>query len=123
MPEDKYAYFTAKCEKNYKNKEIIGYAACYPNGDHLFSSKLYVRKEHRGKGIARGFLGEMIALCRLEYGLDKIRLMVSKQNKDAIAAYHKMGFETIEPVKVDIGGGFFMDDYLMELKIDKILEG
>jgi len=30
-----------------------------------------------------------------------------------------MGFETIDSVKTDIGGGFFMDDFVMEARIEK----
>jgi hypothetical protein len=53
----------------------------------------------------------------MEYGFDKICLTVNKRNAGAVAAYHKMGFETVDSVNTDIGGGFFMDDYVMELSV------
>jgi ribosomal protein S18 acetylase RimI-like enzyme len=40
-------------------------------------------------------------------------LTVNKTNAKAIAAYRKNGFSVREPVIVDIGGGFVMDDYVM----------
>ena len=49
--------------------------------------------------------------------LIKIRLTVNKHNDNSIAAYKKMGFETIDSVKTDIGGGYYMDDFVMELPI------
>ena len=94
---------------------LIGYCACQPQKCYLLLSKLYVQKDNRGRGVARGFLEEAIALCRNEFGFDKIRLTVNKYNDGSIAVYRKMGFTKIDSVKTDIGGGYFMDDYVMEL--------
>lgn len=111
-----YIYFTAE---HTKSGEIIGYCATQPKEDYLLLSKIYVRKDYRVKGIARSFLDEVIALCRWEYRFDKIRLTVNKYNENSISAYKKMSFETIDSVKTDIGNGFFMDDFVMELWIKK----
>ena len=112
-----YVYFTAEY---IKTGEKVGYCAVQPKEDCLLLSKLYVRKDYRGRGIARSFLDEVTMLCRFEYGFDKIRLTVNKHNDDSIAAYKRMGFETIDSVKTDIGGGFYMDDFVMELPIEQI---
>ena len=109
-----FIYFTAE---DIKDNKLIAYAAYQPREDHLYLSKIYVHKDYRGNGISRCFVDEMTALCEREYGLDKIRLSVNKNNKNTIAVYNKMGFETIDSVKVDIGGGFYMDDYVMEMTI------
>ena len=105
-----YIYFTAE---HIKSGEIIGYCASQPKEDYLLLSKLYVRKDYRGKGVARSFLNKVISLC-IEYRFDKIRLTVNKYNENSIAVYKKMGFETMDSVKTDIGNGFFMDDFVME---------
>ena len=42
-------------------------------------------------------------------------MTVNKNNSGSIAVYQKMGFETIDSVKTSIDGGFYMDDYVMEL--------
>jgi ribosomal protein S18 acetylase RimI-like enzyme len=97
--------------------EAVGYASCQPRGEHLFLSKLYVRNGFRKQGLARRFLNAATSLSR-EYGLDKIRLTVNKNNADSIAAYGKLGFKIIDAAVSDIGGGFVMDDYIMELTID-----
>ena len=109
-----FVYFTAE---HIKHKKAVGYAACKPEGDYLFLSKMYTHKDYRGNRIARSFLDEILALCRWEIGAKKIRLTVNKSNEGSIAAYKKMGFEVIESIKVDIGSGFFMDDYLMEILV------
>ena len=110
-----FIYFTAE---HIKDNKLIGYAACQPKNDYMNLSKIYVHKDYRGNGISRGFLNEIEALCRSQHKLDKIRLTVNKYNTDSIAVYNKMGFKTVDSVKVDIGNGFYMDDYVMELSIE-----
>jgi len=107
-----YTYFIAK---DTKEDRSAGYCAVVPQDDYLFLSKIYVHRDYRGKGIAWSFLGEIIALCRWEYGFNIIRLTVNKHNAVAIAAYRQIGFTIIDSVKTDIGNGFFMDDYVMEI--------
>jgi RimJ/RimL family protein N-acetyltransferase len=119
IKQNAYIYFIAE---HIKSGEIIGYCAAQPKEDYLLLSKLYIRRDYRGRGFARSFLDEVTALCRWEYGFDKIRLTVNKNNSGAIAAYQKMGFETIDSIKADIGGGFFMDDFVMELTINCNIE-
>jgi len=114
IKKNNYVYFTAKYIEHDKP---IGYCAIQPKDDFLFLSKMYVHKDYRGRSISRNFIEEVTAFCRREYGFDKIRLTVNKTNNDSIAAYKKIGFGIIDSIKTDIGGGFFMDDYVMELLI------
>ncbi|MCL2082507.1 MAG: GNAT family N-acetyltransferase [Oscillospiraceae bacterium] len=105
-----HTYFTTK---NIDGGGLIGYCAAVPEDDALLLSKLYVHRDFRGNGIARALLNEAAALCR-SYGRDKICLTVNKNNTDAIAAYKKMGFWMDDSIKIDIGNGFVMDDFVME---------
>jgi len=50
-----------------------------------------------------------------EMHLDGLELTVNKNNASAISFYEALGFENILSQKVDIGGGFYMDDYVMRL--------
>jgi ribosomal protein S18 acetylase RimI-like enzyme len=106
-----YIYFTANL---HADRKLIGYCGVQPRDGHLFLSKIYVHKDFRGRLIARSLMNEVYALCRWGLGLDKVRLTVNKNNSHAIEIYKKWGFETLDEVKVDIGSGFFMDDYVME---------
>ena len=117
IKKSKLVYFVAE---HIKHKKAVGYAACKPEDGYLFLSKMYTHKDYRGNGIARSFMDEIFALCRWEIGVDKIRLTVNKYNESSIAAYKKMGFEIVESFKTDIGGGFFMDDYVMEAEVKPI---
>ena len=52
-----------------------------------------------------------------DHGMRAIWLTVNKYNANTIAAYKKMGFETIGDGVTDIGSGYVMDDYFMECSV------
>jgi GNAT superfamily N-acetyltransferase len=99
-----------------EDKQAFGYFAIVPEEDALFLSKLYIRKTMRGKGIARKTI-DFIKTIALERNLGRITLTVNKNNVGPIAAYVKIGFVNTGPIVQNIGGGFIMDDYKMELKL------
>lgn len=94
----------------------VGYLALRPEEGYLFLSKIYVRRDCRGKGIGGRFFGEALAYAR-ELALPAIRLTVNKGNTDSIAIYRHRGFEVIDAVVADIGKGYVMDDFIMEMKV------
>ncbi|MEG2601476.1 MAG: GNAT family N-acetyltransferase, partial [Carnobacterium sp.] len=53
-----------------------------------------------------------------ENDLLKIQLTVNKYNDKSIAAYKKMGFVTVKEQVADIGGGYIMDDFVMEYSLE-----
>lgn len=79
----------------------------------LFLSKLYLQKNSRGKGYAYRAVNLLAQQAKAQ-GLLRIYLTVNKENS-SVARYRRMGFAVAGPVQADIGGGFIMDDYLMEL--------
>lgn len=99
-----------------EDNQAIGYCAIVQEEEELFLSKIYVRNTMRGKGIARKTL-DFIKNIALERNLGKIILTVNKNNTGPIAAYEKLGFVNAGSIVQDIGGGFVMDDYKMELKV------
>ena len=82
----------------------------------LFLSKLYVRKEHRGKGFARAAVHFLMRLC-LEEGRNYLWLTVNRENAGSIRCYEKLGFRLWYEQKADIGKGFFMDDLILKKEI------
>jgi hypothetical protein len=46
-------------------------------------------------------------------------LTVNRFNRQAIAAYERRGFQMMGTVVKDIGDGFVMDDYRMELNLER----
>ena len=83
----------------------------------LFLSKLYVHKNFRGTGLARKAFTYLQERCRKE-GLSAIWLTVNRFNSNTIAIYRHFGFTVIREEKNDIGGGYYMDDYIMEVPIE-----
>ena len=75
--------------------------------------KVYLLSRYHGQGYVTLMLKHVCRRCR-ELGFRRVRLNVNKHNSRAIAAYERNGFRCVEAVKIDIGSGFFMDDYVME---------
>ncbi len=79
-------------------------------------SKLYLLPSLHGKGIGRRLL-QQVKEDALRMGATTMYLFVNKNNAKAIAAYERFGFVKAEAVVSDIGGGFVMDDYRMQLAL------
>ena len=80
--------------------------------------KVYLLSRFHGQGYGTLMLKHACRRCR-ELGFSRVRLNVNKHNARAIAAYERNGFTRVESVKIDIGDGFFMDDYVMEKTLDR----
>lgn len=76
--------------------------------------KLYVLPSAHGKGVGKILINEVFNQVK-DAGGSALQLNVNKHNK-AKDFYLKGGFTIKESVKLDIGGGYFMDDYVMEYK-------
>jgi len=92
----------------------VAYCGAVAEPDRLFLSKLYVLDSRRRQGIAHRFVEILRGWCT-EAGLPRIQLTVAKQNTESMAAYEKLGFSIVDSINTDIGSGFFMDDYVMEM--------
>ena len=44
-------------------------------------------------------------------------MTVNRNNTGSVAAYEKMGFQKVREQVAEIGGGYVMDDYIMELPV------
>ncbi len=109
--QQKYMYFLIK-----DNSKIIGYFGVQIKGDVLFLSKIYILSSVRGQGIGRAAMNFIKKLAQKNH-VGKISLTVNRNNKGSIAAYYKMGFIKTGEVCVDIGEGYKMDDFSMDLMI------
>jgi ribosomal protein S18 acetylase RimI-like enzyme len=93
----------------------LGYLAFQPQEGMVYLSKLYLLPEERGKGVASQALEFLKAQTRA-LGLSHIFLRVHKRNP-SVGIYEKLGFRITGPLVTEIGEGFVMDDYRMELAL------
>ena len=101
----------------FSSGEFCGYTGIHPGEDNrLFLSKLYIKKESRGHHLATGAFSFLKEICR-ERGYSAIWLTCNKHNDNSLGVYRHFGFEIIDTQEADIGGGFIMDDYIMEYKM------
>lgn len=95
------------------NGTAVGFAAfgAYADGCAKLH-KLYLDPGLHGRGWGSRALGEVERLA-IEAGYQQMILNVNKHNTKAIHCYQRCGYQVLESVVNDIGGGFVMDDYVM----------
>jgi len=79
--------------------------------------KLYLHPATQRQGYG-GRLVDHVARRMAGAGCKCLTLAVNRNNTSAIAAYHKNGFEIAETSLKQIGGGFWMDDYIMVKRVN-----
>lgn len=109
MEQEGYTYLMAV-----DGDEPVGYTGFKKEANRMFLSKLYVKEDHRQLGIGRLMFEE---IKKRSEGLNDIYLTVNKHNDVTIAIYRHMGFELINSVVTDIGGGYVMDDYIFQYSL------
>ncbi len=100
-----------------RDEEPIGFASwsAMPTPDVFKLHKLYVLPGRQGKGLGRTLLQFIYDAIRPE-GARRLRLNVNRNNK-AREFYERMGFTVIGEEDIDIGHGYFMNDYIMEIPV------
>lgn len=84
-----------------------------PAAQDFFLHKFYILPEYHGRGIGKAMLGE---LDRQMPEIRRLRLQVNRRNENSWQFYLKQGFAIVTEADFDIGGGFKMEDYVMERK-------
>lgn len=98
---------------------ITGFASYFLTAQpgEMKLDKLYVHQDHQRKGYGAMLIGH-VCLRACVRGCSRLTLAVNKNNRIAISAYRKHGFQVSEAAMKDIGGGFVMDDYIMEKALE-----
>ncbi len=100
---------------------IIIYDGVAPIGFASFSQvepqvyklhKIYVLPSYQGKGTGRFAIDQIIKAMK-KAGATSLLLNVNRQN-NAKDFYEKIGFTVIKEEDIDIGNGYFMNDYVMQ---------
>lgn len=95
----------------------VGFTGIEPfkQESYIFIHKLYVLPGYQGKGIGKELINYIIGMAS-EMKMKEVRLNVNRTNK-AVQFYLKNGFEILKSLDIDIGGGFYMNDYTMKYTI------
>jgi len=82
---------------------------------HIYG--VYVNASHRGRGLGRALMQNVLELARPQAGLDHILLAVATTNMAAFELYRSLGFETwgTEPHALRVGDKF-VDEHHMVLR-------
>ena len=102
----------------YEDEQPVGFAAFECN--HKVSTacklhKIYLLPTMQGKGVGKLLLQEVAARAAAS-GQKTLLLNVNRFN-NAIVFYKRQGFHVIAEEDIDIGNGYFMNDYLMEKRL------
>ena len=76
------------------NNAIIGTIAVINKGDYGILKRMYIKKEYRGKGIAKLLLDKIIKFSKNRF--KRIELTTTRQMKRALSFYKKNGFKIIK---------------------------
>jgi diamine N-acetyltransferase len=87
-------------------------------GGELKLHKLYLEVSEHGRGIGSMVLRHVEEEARRRR-LSRVVLGVNRLNEKAIRVYQRNGFAIREELKTDIGGGFVMDDFIMEKRLER----
>lgn len=78
----------------------------------VFLSKFYVLETHRGQGLGKALLNNILDFAK-QHNQQRIWLTCNKNNP-SLSVYKKMNFTIVDKIVTDIGGGYVMDDYVLE---------
>lgn len=101
----------------FENKTPVAFASFSPHEDSMVYhlNKIYVLPGQQGKNIGREMIRYVSEEIKKE-GATCLQLNVNRYNT-ALHFYEKQGFKIIRNEDIDIGNGYFMNDYVMELRL------
>jgi GNAT superfamily N-acetyltransferase len=102
----------------YDDDAPVGFAGFSEIEPAIFKlHKLYVLGSQQGKGTGKLLIEHIRGIIKAK-GATALRLQVNRYNK-AKAFYEKLGFVIIAEGDFDIGNGFYMNDYVMERRVEE----
>jgi diamine N-acetyltransferase len=113
--EKGHIFILAKEKDNF-----VGFASFEPGCTNLPKTKihkLYILPSAQGKGVGKKFIQELNASAEAK-GDYLLSLNVNKYNSSAIRFYEKNGFKETAREDISIGNGFWMEDVVMERKVE-----
>ena len=111
MEEEGYTFIIV-----YDAKEPVAFASYNETEPQLWKlNKIYILPSQQGKGTGKFIINYIVDEIKNKQA-KALQLQVNRQNK-AKDFYERLGFKIIKTADFDIGNGFFMNDYVMELSV------
>jgi ribosomal protein S18 acetylase RimI-like enzyme len=76
----------------------------YPSGETAQLRRVYVRPEHRRRGLARRLVGELLEFAKADGGYRAVYLHTNPDSPDAVALWRSLGKEVCDE-RQDVPGG------------------
>lgn len=113
MTEEHHTYLLCYC-----GSKAAGYVSVQPMEANVYElQKIYVLPEMQGKHIGKFLFGSAIDLIKRVHPQPcRVELHVNRHNK-AIGFYEHMGMTRLREGDYAIGGGFYMNDYIMGMEV------
>ncbi len=98
------------------NYEAVGFASFSRMEGHIYKlQKLYVLPDTQKTGTGLALLN-IVETTAKSMGCERLQLNVNRNNK-AKSFYEKNNFAVIREEDIDIGNGYFMNDFIMEKRL------
>ncbi len=99
-----------------QNNRPVGFASFSPLENNIYKlQRLYVLPTQQKTGAGKALLDEVESVTK-KLGADALWLNVNRHNP-AKAFYERNNYHIIREENIDIGNGYFMNDYVMEKKL------
>ena len=99
-----------------EDKNAIAFADYSVLKDAIYKlNKIYVLPDQQGKSIGKSLINHVIDLVK-QKGATSLLLNVNRNNK-AKQFYEHLGFKVISEEDIDIGEGYFMNDFIMSYEL------
>jgi GNAT superfamily N-acetyltransferase len=89
------------------------------DGDYLFEfQKMYLLPDYKGRGIGRYLVEHVFQFVREAAGGWPCRIELHVNRNNPAAGFHqRMGFSILRSGDFPIGQGYFMNDYIMGIRL------
>ena len=119
MNRDGHVFFLAEMEGTpcaYFSVQPLG---LQDDGDYLFEfQKMYLLPDYKGRGIGRYLVEHVFQFVREAAGGWPCRIELHVNRNNPAAGFHqRMGFSILRSGDFPIGQGYFMNDYIMGIRL------
>jgi GNAT superfamily N-acetyltransferase len=108
-----HQFYVAELEENPVG--FIGIEPNYPEKGLTKIHKIYILPNKQGNGIGKKLI-EFVKKNAIQSDIEGLLLNVNRFNK-AVDFYKAIGFRVLYEEDIDIGNGYLMEDYVMQLKL------